>query len=529
MTESTERQFCFSTATCLELVDKLIVPQLDRELLLFGATDDDLQLCKQSKQKMLRAHILDSHKCASTLIETTDKLISLTQSFSRSSTDAMTGLQNTVSEAQSLVQSLSDHSAQPPTQPTTTLHEIPAPPTPTPVQTVEQPFSKLETGDQLKRFDLKRLDSELTYDKVFSNRKVAYFGDAPYKYSGGYHRAKQLAPETYLAEILEAVDEVCRTNNIDYKDFNSCMITKYESHVSYIPPHSDDESCIVPDSTILTISLGGKRDVVFRRRPPGEYREETVTVQHGDCYTMTRKSQDLFDHAVPPQTQADFEGPRISLTFRQLSSAHSRKPSTSNLPPHKVNQTKRVLILSDSKNCNFDCSQFRSPVIAFRKNLFFLRDLKEHRESIQQADIVLISAGINDIQKNRKSAVQLHNHIRCFIEQFPRTVFLFDAVSPLSIHADRFNTYNDIIQYLNELMFKCSLHHDNFRLFDNTSFSLAHLARDGLHLNHIGQSVLSDCWINCVLIGLGFRRGPLPVREHFKRMISYPNPGHFGT
>ena len=105
---------------------------------------------------------------------------------------------------------------------------------------------------------------------------------------------------------------------------------------------------------------------------------------------------------------------------------------------------RRVLILSDSKNMTFDCSILREPVVAFRENLFYLRDLYKHKQSIEQTDIVLISAGINDMRHKKASPITLHNHLRAFTSQF-KTEFLFDSISPLSMCADRFNNLNNAI------------------------------------------------------------------------------------
>ncbi len=156
--------------------------------------------------------------------------------------------------------------------------------------------------------------------------------------------------------------------------------------------------------------------------------------------------------------------------------------------------------------------------------MYFLRDLNKHCRAVEQADIVLISAGVNDLMKNAVSARLLHDHVRAFISRFPNTQFLFDSVTPLAMRADRFNLLNDTIERLNELMFRCSLHHKNFKLFDNLEFGLAHLTKDGLHLTHTGQSVMSSCWVNCILVRLGLRRGPLPIRRRYFDMARDSRP-----
>ena len=103
------------------------------------------------------------------------------------------------------------------------------------------------------------------------------------------------------------------------------------------------------------------------------------------------------------------------------------------------------------------------------------------------------------------------------------TQLIFDAISPVSMTADRFNKLNDNIEDLNELMLQYSLRSDKFKLFDNIHFGLSHLAKDGLHLNSSGKTVLSAIWVNCILIRLGIRRGSLPLRHKFLRMYDAYN------
>ena len=260
-----------------------------------------------------------------------------------------------------------------------------------------------------------------------------------------------------------------------------------------------------------------------------------MEVGHGDVYYMTRHSQDFFDHAVPKVRREDFNCPRLSVTYRALlppcSEGNSNRPHIqppSRVPSDQNSTTARrafnppktqVLILSDSKNRSFDCSMFKDPVVAFRRDLFYLRDLYQHRDAISRADIVLISAGVNDVRHNKVDARTLHDHVKSFVAQFKNTQFLFDSISPLSINADRFNRINDCIDNTNEYLLKLSLRTENFKLFDNLCFGLAHLARDGIHLNITGKTVLSHCWINVVLIQLGLRKGILPLRHKFMSLV----------
>ena len=68
-------------------------------------------------------------------------------------------------------------------------------------------------------------------------------------------------------------------------------------------------------------------------------------------------------------------------------------------------------------------------------------------------------------------------------------------------------------------MLQLSLRTVNFKLFENISFGIAHLSRDGLHLNASGKDVLSGCWVYSILVGLNFKGGPLPLSYRFRKIV----------
>ena len=185
------------------------------------------------------------------------------------------------------------------------------------------------------------------------------------------------------------------------------------------------------------------------------------------------------------------------------SSSHNRHRQTF--------KSKTVLILCDSKNDSFDCSQLRKPIIAYKHTLFYLENLDRYSQEVQKADIVLISAGIYDIIRKRLHASMIHDHVRKFIVQFPKTRFIFESVTRLKWDASRSNSHiNKTIDRFNKLMLQCSLDHENIEFFDNVKFRRTHLSADGLYLDYNGQAVLSKCWIHCILLMGGIRYGSLP-------------------
>ena len=200
------------------------------------------------------------------------------------------------------------------------------------------PFSVFE-GTPFDNFKVNLLDESTSYDKIFSNWTVAYYGEHPYRYSGAHHNPRPISDNVYLSEIAAKV-----SNLFPEVSFNSAMVTKYDHASSHIPFHSDitTEKSIVPGSCILTISLGQTRKVEFRKKPPFSPDTSSLDAVHGIAYTMTQASQNIYEHAVQKLRQEEFKGPRISVTFRQLIT-----PLQSTTPPPLQNTTAPLASLSN--------------------------------------------------------------------------------------------------------------------------------------------------------------------------------------
>ena len=138
---------------------------------------------------------------------------------------------------------------------------------------------------------------------------------------------------------------------------------------------------------------------------------------------------------------------------------------------------------------------------------------------------MLISAGVNDFVNNKVSTQTLAGHMKDFARHckqcHPNTKIIFDAISPVSLGYDRHGHLNWNINQFNSMMFDFSVNSSNFKLFDTPAFGLAHLGRDGLHLNPAGKRLLTSSWVNCSLITLGLRQGPLPLRSEFRDRLVF--------
>ena len=102
----------------------------------------------------------------------------------------------------------------------------------------------------------------------------------------------------------------------DKPSVNSCLVNRFEGSESYLPQHSDNEPTIQPESNIITLSLGSECTLTFSNKG-----SENSVHQHlsssRSIYSMTRKSQEIYDHRIDQGSVAN--GIRFSLTFRSIS------------------------------------------------------------------------------------------------------------------------------------------------------------------------------------------------------------------
>jgi alkylated DNA repair dioxygenase AlkB len=108
---------------------------------------------------------------------------------------------------------------------------------------------------------------------------------------------------------------------------NSCLVNKYRNGQDSIKPHRDSEAVFGADPTVLVLSLGAVRTVVFERIvydprrlqsiKPDRVRPERVEVAltSGSLLVMCGATQKYYSHAIQ---KCDRAGVRYSLTFREF-------------------------------------------------------------------------------------------------------------------------------------------------------------------------------------------------------------------
>ena len=143
---------------------------------------------------------------------------------------------------------------------------------------------------------------------------------ASYAYSGHRTTAETPIPPALLAIAADAARQMGAPVP------NYLLVQEYEAD-SCISPHADDEPTIVPDSDIISVSVGHERDFVFH--PARDGREVTrVRLRHGGVVAMRGSCQRNFRHSVPRANKRNPCPPtkvagklttrRYNLTFRHM-------------------------------------------------------------------------------------------------------------------------------------------------------------------------------------------------------------------
>lgn len=95
--------------------------------------------------------------------------------------------------------------------------------------------------------------------------------------------------------------------------FNFALCNLYPDGEAKLGAHADDEPEILPDTTIIGISLGSARDFILSDTSGTRAK---VNLAHGSAIFMEGACQRFLKHAVP--ARAKVHSPRVNITFRQM-------------------------------------------------------------------------------------------------------------------------------------------------------------------------------------------------------------------
>ena len=164
-------------------------------------------------------------------------------------------------------------------------------------------FEKLLTAIQWKN------DEAIIFgNKIFTKRKVAWYGEKPYEYTYSNTTKSALPWTKELLEIKNLIE--LKTGDT----FNSCLLNLYHTGEEGMAWHNDGEPDLKKNGAIASISFGAERKFSFKHKQT----KETVSMilEHGSLLMMKDTTQQNWLHRLPP-TKSIMK-PRINLTFRTI-------------------------------------------------------------------------------------------------------------------------------------------------------------------------------------------------------------------
>lgn len=152
-------------------------------------------------------------------------------------------------------------------------------------------------------------DKALIFGKeIITKRKVAWYGDRPFRYTYSKYTKEALAWGDDLKKLKEKVEKSAGVS------FNSCLLNLYHDGSEGMAWHSDGEKDLAKHGAIASISLGAERKFAFKHKES----KETISVilENGSLLIMKEETQSHWLHRLPPTKK--ISAPRINLTFRNI-------------------------------------------------------------------------------------------------------------------------------------------------------------------------------------------------------------------
>jgi len=144
--------------------------------------------------------------------------------------------------------------------------------------------------------------------KIFTKRKVAWYGEKSFSYT--YSKTTKYA----LPWTVELLDLKSLVEKHTGETFNSCLLNLYHNGDEGMAWHSDGETDLKKNGAIGSMSLGAVRKFAFKHKKSGEKVE--LLLEHGSLLVMAGATQTHWLHRLPPTKK--ISAPRVNLTFRTI-------------------------------------------------------------------------------------------------------------------------------------------------------------------------------------------------------------------
>ena len=152
-------------------------------------------------------------------------------------------------------------------------------------------------------------DKAIIFGKtIITKRKVAWYGDIPFKYT--YSKTtKSALPWTKALLQLKALVE-----KESGESYNSCLLNLYHNGDEGMAWHSDGEKDLKKNGAIASLSFGAERKFAFKHK--GTKQTVSLLLEKGSLLVMKGATQTNWLHRLPPTKKVN--SPRVNLTFRTI-------------------------------------------------------------------------------------------------------------------------------------------------------------------------------------------------------------------
>jgi alkylated DNA repair dioxygenase AlkB len=142
------------------------------------------------------------------------------------------------------------------------------------------------------------------------SRRVCHYGDPGVSYLYAGVRREVAAWPVLMLTIKREVEQYLGLS------FNYALLNLYKDGKDNIGYHSDDETDLIPQSTIASLSFGAARDFLLRSKRDDEEPIVKVALANGSLLCMRGNTQRNYKHSVPIRKKV--KEARINITFRQI-------------------------------------------------------------------------------------------------------------------------------------------------------------------------------------------------------------------
>ena len=155
---------------------------------------------------------------------------------------------------------------------------------------------------------LHRLIERIPWKRVRKTKRMVCSLGKSYPYSGQITVGEPFSYYPPIEKLMQRINAELGTN------FNSVLLNWYPKDTwSGIGRHCDDEKELVPNTPVVSVSLGASTLFVLAAKDGSE--SVPVTLNDGDVFIMGKECQKYYTHECP---YIRMPSDRISLTFREF-------------------------------------------------------------------------------------------------------------------------------------------------------------------------------------------------------------------